>query len=190
MAFPVLPLRMIAFQLLFVLLAIAIEGVVLQRELTMIPRKAVYYATILNLLTVVVGWFVFFALESILPMVLRSQLMEFILFNSLSQVTTYWGILAGFLTFFSSFLIKIFGFTQLEQLLLTQKEWEAQQQSRLNQRRLGQWSKRKSRGWGEQNSQARALLMANAFSYSAITIILLTRYLLLSPESIGFGLLQ
>jgi len=187
MVFPVLPLRMIAFQLMFVLLAIAIEGVVLQRELNMIPRKAMYYAAILNLLTTVVGWFIFLAVESILPLALRNQLIEFILFNRWSEATAYWGILVGFLTFFASFLIKTFGFNQLDLLLLTQKEWESQQQNRLNQRRLGQrFRQRKSSGWGEQNNQARALLRANAFSYSAITIILFTRYLWLNTADINF----
>jgi len=190
MTFPVLPLRMIAFQLMFVLLAIAIEGVIFQRELSMIPRKAMFYSTILNLLTTVVGWFVFFAVESVLSLPLRRELIEFILFNQIGQEAVFWGILAGFLTFFASFLIKIFGFNQLQQLLLTQKEWEAQQQTQLNQRRFGQRFKRKGGRWTESNNQASALLTANACSYSAVTLILFTRFLLLNSETIDFSIFQ
>ena len=51
----VLPLRAIAFQILFLLMAIAIEGTVMQQQLPFMPRQAMQYATILNLITVVVG---------------------------------------------------------------------------------------------------------------------------------------
>ncbi|MBD1910602.1 MULTISPECIES: filament integrity protein FraC [unclassified Leptolyngbya] len=187
MVFPVLALRMIAFQFMFLLLAIAIEGVVLKRELAMIPRKAMLYATILNLTTTVVGWFIFFAVEAVLPQFLRNELIEFILFNRWTRETAFWGILVGFLTFFASFVMKTFGFTQLEQLLLTQQEWEAQLQKRMSERRLGRRFRRGSGGWVDSNNQARAMLTANACSYSAITVILFTRYLLLNPQFSGFG---
>lgn len=176
MEIPVLPLRAIAFQLLFLLLAIAIEGTVLQRGLALIPRKAMQYAITLNLLTTVLGWLIFFTVEGLLPQPIQNELMEYIFFNRWSTQMALWGILAGFLTFFGSFLLKVFSYEQLNLLLLTQKEWDARQESQTNQRRLGP---RMPQGRSGLTSQANVLLTANAYSYSAMMVLLVTRYLLL-----------
>jgi len=173
----VLPLRAIAFQLLFLLMAIAIEGTVLHRQLTLVPRLAMQYATMLNLITVVFGWFVFFAIEVLLPVPIRSQLIEFIFFNRWTQETALWGILAGFLTFFLSFLLKTFSFTQLQLALLSPKEREVlQQEGKVPRRpRLGQ--KKVKKEGSTLSERANTILTANALSYTAILFVLFARFI-------------
>lgn len=172
----VLPLRAIAFQLLFLLMAIAIEGTVLQRQLSLVPRFAMQYAAILNLLTLVLGWFIFFAVEVLLPVPIRSQLLAFIFFNRWTEDTALWGILAGFLTFFVSFLVKTFAFNQLQFATLSEKEREALRRAGGVSRRpkFGQKQIRQDTTLSE---QANAVLIANALSYTAILLVLLVRFL-------------
>ncbi|MGG6292829.1 filament integrity protein FraC [Leptolyngbya sp. AN02str] len=176
MFFSVLPLRAVAFQAMFLLLAIAIEAHVLQRELKLVPKKAAQYAMTLNLLTVAVGWFLFFGFEPFLRPPVKAQLLNFIFFDRWSTDTVFWFILAGFIIFFTSFIIKLLGLQQLELLLTTPQDLATQQEKTLRKNRLGSRKKQQS-GLPRQPRQASALLSANAFSYTAILLLLFTRML-------------
>lgn len=183
----VLPLRAIAFQLLFLLMAIAIEGTIMQRQLSLIPRLAMQYATTLNLITIVVGWSVFFAVEVLLPVPLRSELIEFIFFNRWTQETALWGILAGFLTFFVSFLLKTFSFNQLQLVMMSSKEREALQREGSANRRPRLGHKKNKTATTSFSERANVILIANALSYSAILFVLFARFLVFDAPESGLG---
>ena len=181
----VLPLRAIAFQILFLLMAIAIEGTVMQQQLPFMPRQAMQYATILNLITVVVGWFVFFAVEVLLPVPVRGSLIEFIFFNQWTQQTALWGILVGFLTFFISFLLKTLSLNQLKFSLLSPQEREAQRRAGSNAFRRPRLGEKKNKPTDSTSlEQANTILIANALSYSAILFVLFIRYLVFETPAI------
>ncbi len=180
----VLPLRAIAFQILFLLVAIAIEAWVLQRRLRLppnqsrvSPKQAVQYASSVNLLTIVVGWFLFLSLQALLTPELKYQLLNFVFFDQWSPNTAFWVVLSGFITFFTSFLIKLGGLVQLQQMLLTPQELEARRELDKNKHRLGV---RPTKGLRTISNQANVLLLANALSYTAISAILLLRFLVRS----------
>ncbi len=177
----VLPLRAIAFQILFLLLAIAIEAWVLQRQLKLppnrsriSPKQAVQYATSVNLLTIAVGWFLFLSLQALLPLELKYQLLNFIFFNQWSSSTAFWIILSGFITFFASFLLKLGGLIQLQRMMLTNQELAARRELDKNKYRLGARPKKEFRAT---SNQASVILSANALSYTAIAIVLVMRFL-------------
>ncbi|MEO1144754.1 MAG: filament integrity protein FraC [Cyanobacteria bacterium J06638_22] len=185
----VLPLRAIAFQILFLLMAIAIEGTIMQRQLSFVPRLAMQYAAMLNLGIVVFGWFVFFAVEVLLPRPIQNQLIEFIFFNRWTQQTALWGILAGFLTFFMSFFIKAFSLNQLQLATLSPGEREAMRRGGSSSRRP-RLNKKKPKDSDSTAAErpsliliANAMLVANALSYSAILFVLFTRYLVVEAIS-------
>ena len=52
----VYPLRAVAFQLLFFLIAIAIESLILRRRRNIDRQTSLEYAAFMNLLTIVLGW--------------------------------------------------------------------------------------------------------------------------------------
>lgn len=180
----VLPLRAIAFQILFLLMAIAIESHVFAVQLTLPPKQpngispqqSVQIAATLNLLTAIAGWFVFFSIQPLLPPLLKQQLLSFIFFDQWSANAAFPAILAGFLTFFASFAVKLLGLSALEWLLLSPDEWAARQAAsspryRLAQGLLGDRNRDKKPSTNLSNT----LLAANAFSYTAILAVLFAR---------------
>lgn len=75
----VFPFRTILAQVLVLFLAIAIESWFLQKLLKLGPRTSVEYTAILNLACTVVGWLLFFGLESVLSKDMREQLIGYTL---------------------------------------------------------------------------------------------------------------
>lgn len=118
----VLPLRAIAFHLLFLLVAIAIESFVIEKQLGL-PRKiSVDYATSINLIATVSGWIFFFYCEPYLPPVPHSVLIDYVLFNKWSNPTSILLFVLGFSTFFIALPLKIAGFEILELVIQTREE--------------------------------------------------------------------
>ncbi|HEY9698377.1 MAG TPA: filament integrity protein FraC [Trichocoleus sp.] len=176
------PLRAIALQILFLLLSIAIEAVILHRKLKVSPQQSVQFATSINLLSTVLGWLVLFSVLTIpfgLPpswsLNLDVALLNFVLFNQLSSSTASTLIFLGFITFFASFLVKQLGLLFLKWLL----------QPTLNFRPLSQPNPVKyvmrdprTKIQGDALPQAAAILEANAWSYSAIVLVLVVRFVI------------
>jgi hypothetical protein len=174
--FSVLPLRAIAFQCLFLLLAIAIEAAVLREVLKLPYRKSVEYAASINLLSTVVGWLIFFSFEPLFPADLKLQLINCIFFDQWSSRIAPWIILAGFATFFISFLVKLSGLDLLRLLLQDKKEEkETDQDSQAEKNRRYQNTVRARKNAREGPNQANAILVANALSYTAILLVLFLR---------------
>lgn len=173
----VLPLRLIAFQCVFLLLAIAIEATVLRSSLRLQPRKSVEYATSINFLSTVVGWLLFLNLQAVAPEPLRLDLMDGIFFDRWSRDVLAWVILAALVTFFVSFLIKLVGLYQLQFFLGEEIDKEDREEKNLKNVKgmLARLTLKGQRGGTPR--QANTILVANALSYSAISFVLLLRLL-------------
>ena len=176
-----IPLKVISTQALLLLFVIAIESVVLRQRLKFSPRKSVEFATSLNLLSLVVGWLLFFTglavLENgpYLEAVERSLIDLFFLNGRLPNAFT-WIVLAGFGTFVIAVIIEMVGFIQLEQLRGERKEIEVLYGNRKPRFPMGYRREKAS-----ERSEAKpmgTILVANATSYSLMLIVLLAMQLL------------
>jgi hypothetical protein len=172
----ILPLRAIAIQGLCLLVAIAIEALVLQKRLDLTPRGSVQYATTLNLFSTVIGWLSFFVIQPFLPSALQMQVLSYIFFGRFftaaagsgitpSSLTTM-AIVLAFATFSLTFLFEKIILGALINLLATQTV--AIDSTDVNAYRL----RRYQLSWTAQ-LRSSALLTANACSYGAILVLLL-----------------
>jgi hypothetical protein len=176
---PVLPLRAVVFQVLFLLVAIAIEAAVLRQTLRWGYQKSVQYATIINLLATVIGWLTFLILEPLVGERVKAQLISYVLFdrlinNSLRPQMGWIMLIAGFLAFFLSLLIKLKGLELLMRLLNT---WEIPDRPRQLSRNEKYDLARTGRTLYQRAASkfATAVLQANALSFSAILVLLMLR---------------
>lgn len=176
----VFPLPAIAFQTLFLLIAIAIEAFVIRRELQMTYKKSIEYATTINLLTLALGWLLFFNLQLLLPLELKLQLINFIFFNHW-RTSTALVILVAFFTFFASFFIKLQGFNLLQRLL---QEYKPSETASGRTRRYPSL-RHQPEIERETPKQANAILIANAASYSAILVVLFLQFLIIRLSSVS-----
>lgn len=78
----IVPLRAILWQILFLTIAIAIESFVLHQKLYLSRRISIEYAASLNLFSTIFGWATFFLFNSLLPVGLQQQMINFILFGN------------------------------------------------------------------------------------------------------------
>lgn len=171
----VLPLRAIVFQSLLLLVAIALEAIVLRRRLQLGYQPSIRYAASLNLLTVVLGWMIFFGVEPLLGPAIRRQIISYVLFgnfyaNELSGSLELVVVLAGLVTFFVTFWIKAVG---LEGLTLALGNPIAPHHTKANNNRFRY---RRSPEQDTNSPHMLAVLQANALSFTAVLVLLLLRY--------------
>ncbi len=174
----VLPLRMILFQSMFLMMAIAIESSVLRRNLGIPPKKSVEYATVINFLATIIGWLLFLNIQSILPPVLRVDVISAIFFDRWARSLIPWTILAALITFFMSLLIKWLALWQLQFFLGDVDRVDAKEeklQITLKQA-IARRNLKESRMLGS-SDRTTAVLIGNALSYSAISLVLVIRLL-------------
>lgn len=171
------PLRLMVTQSLLIVVAIALESLVLRRFLQYPPRKSVEYSTSVNLFSLVVGWFFFLNLVSNfpLPAPIIEDLMNLILFDKWSSSTLAGLVIVALVTFFVTFFIEVIGFTSLQKLRNEEEELERQIDRTRKRPKYGQFRARGLFSLGDQTSAdpLYALLLANAASYTAIVAILL-----------------
>jgi hypothetical protein len=171
----VLPLRAIVFQCLLLLVAIALEAQVLRKQLQLGYQPSIRYAASLNLLTVVLGWMAFFSVESLLPDDLRTQLISYVLFgnfyvNGLSGSLGIFIVVAGLVTFFITFWLKVLGLEGLTWALgnpIVPRDTDSNK-NRYRYRRSPQQT--------HKSPHILAVLQANALSFTAILVLLMLRY--------------
>lgn len=177
-----LPLRAILFQCLFLCLAIAIESLILRWRLGYGRQTSVEYAASMNFLSTVVGWVTFFIAQPLLPAPLREQLIGYVLFDQfysgdwLINVNTLL-IVVALGTFFGTFVIELKGLDLLEFILSRNQPVEeptdkpvSRYYDRLNQQRTTRASR----------NRALVILIANAFSYTAILGVLVIRFFMIN----------
>jgi hypothetical protein len=175
----IFPFRAIVFQFLFLLIAIAIESIIYRRRMRLGFRTSVQYAASVNLLSVVVGWLIFFIVVPLLPEPLKTQFISYIFFDQFyadpwaSSIPSI-VITIGFIIFFGTFALKIQGLDLLELALGKKKEDKKELPSHQDR-----YSKRPQDQNIFQRAGARAttVLLANACSFSAILLVLFIRLL-------------
>jgi hypothetical protein len=168
----VLPLRAIAFQLLFMFMAIAIEAAVLNQRLNLGRKVSMQYSATVNLLSTVVGWMVLFTIEPWLPREARELLIEYVFFGIRSIPSTV--IMAGFTMFVMTFALKLQGIELLETILekSTKPVVEEVERGKFRGRK-----RQSDRMFENEPNRPLAVLWANAFSFMAIVTILAIRLL-------------
>lgn len=175
-----IPLRLMVTQSLLIVVAIALESLVLGRFLKYPPRKSVEYSTSINLFSLVVGWFFFLNLVSNFPLPdpIMEELMKLILYDQWSNSTFAGMVIVALITFFVTFFIEFIGFTSLQKLRNEEEGLERQIDRTRKQPKYGPRA-RSLFSLGEQSNTdpLYALLLANAASYTAIVAILLLIHL-------------
>jgi hypothetical protein len=184
---PVLPLQTILFQVIFLLVAIALEARVFHKRLRITRRTSVEYATSINLLTASLGWLAFFILQNFLPQPLKAQLLSYIFFDRLLEPLpenlTLIIVSCGMAVFFGAFLVKLKGLEILEALL--QSSQEPQQEDIPSERRQLSLAARLNRAALQTDpNHATVVLLANAYSHSVILLLLFVRFVSLKSTTL------
>ncbi|MEM9164370.1 MAG: filament integrity protein FraC, partial [Cyanobacteria bacterium P01_F01_bin.4] len=176
----VFPLKAMVFQLLFLLVAIALEAGVLRQRLRLGYQASVQYAAVINLLATVFGWLTFLIVEPLVGSSLRVQIMSYVLFNRFLNNTMIsqmgWIILiAGLAAFFITLLIKLKG---LELMMRITEKWEIPKQPKTLSREEKYALARTGQGLTQKASSqfVTAVLQANALSFSVIFLLLVLRH--------------
>jgi|GEM_PF-2793407 len=169
----VVPLQAILYQFFVLLLAIALEAFILQKQLSISPRKGVEYAASINLLSVTLGWLVFFNLEQLLPEAIRIRLIVYVFFDRIPHLEESFVelVLIGIVIFFGTFFVKTLGLYLVQTLLVVQTSNESDEGITFSQILRGYKLPVRLAA-----SEASAVLLANACSYSAVLIVLVARW--------------
>jgi hypothetical protein len=175
----VLPLQTFLFQFLFLLVAIALEARVLYRKMRLSRRASVEYATFINLLAASIGWLVFFIAHKWIPLPLKDQLVSYIFFDRLlgpnPENLTLVIVATGVVIFFSAFLIKLKGLDLLEAFVEDQPN--DQDPSQATKRPWPTLTHRLDEAVAPPTpNHTTTILLANAYSYSAISLLLFLRF--------------
>jgi len=189
----VLPLETILFQTLLLLVAIALEARVFYRRLKVGRQTSIKYAVSINLLATIIGWLLFFLMQNWLPQELEEEIITFIFFDRISvnqtQQITLLTVSIGIVIFFVTFLIKLKGLDFLQALLQDTSITEEQDQEQTTA--TPYWQTLANRVnqvtvYSDPN-QTTAVLLANAYSYSGIILILFMRFFLnrIFPNNLG-----
>ena len=186
---PVLPLRTIAFQTLFIMVAIALEAAVLRQRLRFGFKPSVRYAASINLLATSLGWIVFWGFELLAPEELKTQVISYILFDHFSPIASnlwldnigIWTLLAGLIIFFITFWVKLLGL----ELLLWVLEVPSGQARPTEPSRKSKYNlaRQTGKGYPQPSTQSTAVLQANALSFSVILLLLVVRTFVWSSSS-------
>jgi Zn-dependent protease with chaperone function len=174
-----MPLRAVVLQTMLLMVAIVLEAMVLRQQLRLGYRTSMQYAATLNLLATSLGWVAFLAIEAVLPLSLRSQVISYVLFNRFyvntwHEVLPMMVVLLGIAAFFITYWIKLQGLTWLLQLLGQAPVVEDAEILEANRRQRYERARRQQMsGQGGPSPRALAVLEANALSLTAILIVLL-----------------
>jgi len=169
----IFPIGGILFDFLFVLIAIPIEAYVLHFRLKFDKKSSTFYAISINLFSSVIGWFIFFVSEPMLPIQVKSELINYMFFNNFKSPNTQpLIILTACIIFFATFLMKFFILKVLLLSLLNEPLAKKEEEPKTSQRQ--RWRRFSSLKLQNTNLVT-TILIANSLSYTAITIILLFR---------------
>ncbi|MGQ4646085.1 filament integrity protein FraC [Lyngbya aestuarii] len=176
----VLPMPIILWQVVLLLVAIALEAIVMYRRLGISRRTSVQYAISINLIWSVVGWLVCFLLFYLLSPELKTQLISFIFFgHTLDFPRENLGLIIasiGIVIFFAAFLIKLKGLELLEAFLQSsQDSADSGNRPRLTDRL------NRAIVYTDAN-EAMVVFLANAYSCSAILVLMFLRYLMIDVQ--------
>ncbi len=173
-----LPVQTILYQSLFLLMATAIEGYILHRQLQLSRKTSIQYAASINLLSTLVGWLLFFFIQSRLPKNIKIQVISYIFFNrflnSVPTSSSFFLIILLIISLFLSFMVKFQALKSLDSLLM---ESNSIPQILVKLTSLRYNKKKSSHLYStKHSSKATAILLGNAYSHSAMLLILTLRY--------------
>lgn len=171
----VFPSGIILFDFLFILVATPIEAVILNQRLKFDKRTSAFYAISMNVFSNAIGWMIFFALE---PTVFfggyKLEVINYLLYNRLSNQVRGGIVLAAFITFFATLMVK-FALLRILIISLSEPGEKKPQPSEENSGTVARRSLRDKRTL-QSTSLFTTTLIANSLSYSAITLIVLFRW--------------
>jgi hypothetical protein len=167
----ILPIGAIFFETLFLLTTIPIEASVFHKWLKFDKKTSIFYAISINVFSSVIGWIIFFMIEPMLPIPVKAELINYVFFNKLKDpnISTMI-VLLSFTIFIATFLVK---FLLLKLLIIfMNEEWKkAETEIISSQQRATYMNIAKL----QNTNLITTTLIANAISYSAITVIILIR---------------
>ena len=176
---PILPLKAIIFQALFLMVAVTIEAGILRQRLRLGFKTSVQYATAVNLAAVVAGWIAFLVIEPLSPPEIKSQIISYILFDRLllNGWTTEIGaglLFIGLVAFFATLYIKQIG---LKLFLRSDDAWIIPKDAdKLSRKERYVYARRgRSETQEAASNFSDAVILANAASFTAILALLLLR---------------
>lgn len=176
-SFQIFPFGIILFDFLFLLVAIPVEAFILNKRLKFDKRTSSFYAISMNVFSNVIGWVIFFILEqSAVFDSYKVQLINYILYNRLSDNIAGSIILIGFTTFFGTLIVK-FALLKLFIISLSdpgEKQPEVESEDSILLMRKSRRGKKIA--W-QSTSLLTTTLLATALSYTAITLVILFRAL-------------
>lgn len=185
-----LPLTVMLTQALLLLLAIAIEAVVIQRQLQFAPRKSIEYSASINLLSTVLGWLVFFVMVETVPLpeTLELEILNLIFFDQPIRGGLIWVLTIGLMTFFGTILTERIGFTLLQWLLNESKPLEEETSKPGRKLPWSVASRSRNMSSNQDRGDARdplyVLVWANSFSYITILAVLVAVRIALNFQEI------
>ena len=176
---PILPLKAIVFQILFLMVTVTLEAGIIRQYLRLGFKTSVQYATAVNLAAVVVGWIAFLVVEPLSPPEIKYQIISYILFDRL--LINGWTpgvgaglLLLGVICFCVTLFIKWLGielFLRADDAWFVPKDIEKlSRRERYIHARQGQTQTQE-----EISNFTYAIVLANAVSFSAISALLILR---------------
>ena len=166
----ILPIGVILFEFLFLLTAIPIEAYVFNKRLKFDKKTSTFYAIAINLFSSTMGWIIFFVIEPMLPIELKSELISYIFFHNFRSGNTQGLlILTAFTIFFLTFFMKFF---LLKFFVVSLKENLATVYAKTPENKRLKW-RRTSLARLQSTNLVTTILIANSLSYSAISMIIL-----------------
>jgi hypothetical protein len=171
-----LPLRVVLFQLLALLVVIAIEAMILEQKLDISPRGSVQFATIINLFSTLAGWLLFLVVEAILPARSRLETINYVFFNSFftiePQAIRTLVLVLMLVVYFVTFFLE----AQALNVLLLVLSPQPQMRKDTNQITTARHTRYRA-AWTDW-FRMQTLLIANAWSYGAVLVLLFLRHIL------------
>ncbi|AVZ29666.1 filament integrity protein fraC [Nodularia spumigena CS-584] len=166
----ILPIGAILFEFLFLLIAIPIEAYVLNKRLKFDKKTSAFYAIAINLFSSTIGWIIFFIIEPMLPINLKSELISYTFFHTFRlQSTQTFLIFTASIMFFMTFLMKFF---LLRFFVISLKENLPKLYENTPENKRLKW-RRSSIARLQSTNLVTTILIANSLSYSAISLIIL-----------------
>lgn len=167
------PVRVILFQVLVLLVAIALEALVLEQKLGVSKRGSVQFAAILNLFSTIAGWLVFLVVELVMPEQWRWELMNYVLFDRPFQIDAQTVSTLAVCFFLITFVLTFFLETQALNFLLLILRTEPRMRKDTGQVQTNRMSRYQA-SWTDRY-RMNTLLQANAYSYGVLLVLLLLR---------------
>lgn len=172
-----LPLRAMAFQAMLLLVATALEAMVLRQHLRLGYQTSMQYAATINLLSTSLGWIAFLSLEAVLPTALRQQIMSYVLFNRFFsnewlEALPVMVVMAAIGIFFATYWVKLQSLSALVAILGEAPALDAPALTDGSRRSSGTRRGAPSAARSRTATYTVAVLQANALSFTVIVILL------------------